>query len=215
MDRREFLKLMVQTGVLAAMGGYTVSCGSKGGEVITPGQSMAQVVDYIPRKSVDKLTPYLVIPKLDEYSANSAEWQNWAGSAWTDFVHSPHGFWFEVPGVNQSVDVVVPVINLGNQTTHHLVIELYEGPHQGQMPLSSCELRERKGPFTLHPGKITGFPMRYTRKRAEGAAIAICYDPFYDPIHSIQAVGALSPDRKNLGNCDGIRPPGYPGYYGY
>jgi hypothetical protein len=211
MDRRDFLKLMIQAGVLAAMGNIPVGCGSKGGGTPDPGP----LVDYKPRKDLKQLTPYLVMPRLDEYSAAAPEWQNWAGMAWNDVQHGPHGFWFLVPEVNQSVDVVVPVINLGNLTTRHLVIELYEGPHMGEMPLSSCELRDRRGPFTLHPGVITGFPMRFTRKRSEGASVAICYDPFFDPIHDIGSVGALAANRKNLGNCNGIRPPGYPGYYGF
>ncbi|MBU1168612.1 MAG: hypothetical protein KKD44_03520 [Proteobacteria bacterium] len=211
MDRREFLKLMARAGALTAMGGYSLSCSSSSD---TPLETRP-TVDYLSRNRDGSLTPYLVIPKLDNYHDDDPVWNTWAGSAWTDFVHPPHGFWFLVPELNESVDVVVPVINLGNMTTRHLVIELYEGPHAGTLSLSDCALVERRGPFTLHPGRITGFPMRYTRKREDGASVAICYDPFYDPIHSIASVGALSPDRKNLGNCDGIIPPGYPNYYGF
>lgn len=215
MDRREFLKLMAQTGALAAMGGLGGSCGSSSSP--TSGRrTPSPTVDYSPRNPDGSLSPYLVIPRLDEYSSTNPDpaW-NWAGYTRTDFPYAPHGFWFQVPDINESVDVVLPVINLGNMTTRHLVVELYEGPKQGTMSLSQCELRDRKGPYILHPGVITGFLMRYTRKQQEGASVAICYDPFFDPIHSISSVGALSPDRKNLGNCSGIKPPGYPGYYGF
>ncbi len=213
MDRREFLKLMIQTGALAAMGGLALNCGSGSGG--SQAQPDGPNVDYATRGKDGFLTPYLVIPKLDEYQPSSPEWNTWAGSSYNDFQHAPHGFWFNVPEINGSVDVVVPVINLGNMVTRHLIIELYEGPHVGNMPLSSCELRDRRGPFTLYPGRITGFPMRFTRKRNDGASVAICYDPFHDPIHGIASVGALSTDRKNMGNCDGLKPPGYPGYYGF
>lgn len=214
MDRREFLKLMAQTGALAAMGGVGIGCGGASG---TPSSRRKQepTVDYPPRNPDGSLSPYLVIPRLDSYDPDNPEWNSWAGASWTDVTHPPHDFWFNVPDINQSVDVVLPVINLGNMTSRHLIIELHEGPHQGVMSLSQCSLVERRGPFTLHPGVITGFPMRYTRRRNEGASVAICYDPFFDPIHSIASVGALSSDRKNLGNCVGIRPSGYPGYYGF
>ena len=208
MDRREFIKLMAASGALVAMGG--IGCKSSKPPIRVP----EATVDYEGRNPDGSLTPYLVIPRLDSYQPGDPEW-NWAGMQWTDVAHPPHDFWFLVPDVNESVDVVLPVINLGNMTTRHLVLELYEGPHTGTMSLSQCTLVERRGPFTLHPGVITGFPMRYTRRLAEGASVAICYDPFFDPIHSISSVGALSGDRKNLGLCDGIIPPGYPGYYGY
>lgn len=208
MDRREFLKLMAASGALAAVGGM-------GCTTPPPRREPNPTVDFEARNPDGSLTPYLVIPRLDSYHPDDPEWNAWAGVQWTDVAHPPHNFWFDPPDVNASVDVVLPVINLGNMTTRHLVIELYEGPHAGTMSLSQCTLVERRGPFTLHPGVITGFLMRYTRRRAEGASVAICYDPFFDPIHSIGTVGALAPDRKNLGNCYGIRPPGYPGYLGF
>jgi hypothetical protein len=213
MDRRDFLKLMAQTGALAAMGGMGWNCGSS--SPLTH-RDPGSTVDYTPRNPDGSLSPYLVIPRLDVYSSTNPDpaW-DWAGYTRTDFPYAAHGYWFQVPDVNASVDVVVPVINLGNMTTRHLVVEVYEGPHVGQMPLSQCELRDRKGPYTLHPGVITGFKLQYTRKHLEGASVAICYDPFFDPIHSIASVGALASDRKNLGNCDGLMPPGYPGYYGF
>lgn len=219
MDRRDFLKLMAQTGALAAMGGIGTGCGgnSSGTSNDNPLTHLSSgntepTVDYPPRNPDGHLTPYLVIPKLDYYHPSAPEWTSWAGAQLTN---PPHSFWFVVPDINESTDVILPVINLGNMTTRHLILELYEGPHQGEMSLSQCTLVERKGPYTLHPGIITGYPMRFTRSRAEGASIAICYDPFFDPIHSIASVGALSSDRKNLGNCPGIKPPGYPGYYGF
>lgn len=213
MDRREFLKLMASTGALAAMGG--IGCSTSPDKPLTH-REPPPTVDYNPRNPDGALTPYLVIPKLDGYSSTNPDpaW-DWAGYTRTDFPYAIHGYWFQVPYVNESVDVVVPVINLGNMTTRHLVVELYEGPHQGEMSLSQCTLVDRGGPYTLHPGVITGYKLRYTRKRTEGASVAICYDPFFDPIHSITSVGALSADRKNLGNCEGLRPPGYPGYYGF
>ena len=212
MDRRDFLKLMASTGALTAMGVYGLSgCSSSSRD--KPRLPKPDCIDYVSRNPDGALTPYLVIPKLDSYNPQEPVWTTWAGSAWSDYPHPPHGFWFMVPDLGESVDVVLPVVNLGNMTTRHLIIELYEGPRNDIMSLADCELRERKGPYTLHPGIITGFPMTYTRRRAEGASVAICYDPFYDPIHTIASVGRLSPDRKNLGNCYGIRPPRYPGSY--
>lgn len=208
MDRREFLKLMASTGALAAMGG--LGCSSSPVTHREP----PPTVDSNPRNPDGHLTPYLVIPRLNSYHPDDPEW-NWAGVQWTDVQHPPHDFWFIPPDVGGSVDVVLPVINLGNMTTRHLVVELYEGPHVSTMNLSQCTLVDRRGPFTLHPGVITGFLMTYTRRRSEGGSVAICYDPFFDPIHSIASVGAFSADRKNLGFCYGIRPPGYPGYLGY
>ncbi len=109
--------------------------------------------------------------------------------------------------------MIVPVINLGNTSTYHLIVEVWEGPYADTFSLSEGQLRDRKGPFTLHPGIITGYRLTFTRMFDSGQSAAICYDPFHDPIHSISAMGRNSPDRKSLGNCWGIIPPHYPGSY--
>lgn len=233
MDRREFLRLMAAAGALGTLG---PAC-SEDGQPKTDGQLPPDAgpasdgpvgdgtagdsgpppdprLDYTLRPGDTRLTPYLVIPKLDYYHADDPVWNSWAGTAWTELHHPPHGFWFDPPELGQSAEVVVPVINLGNLTTHHLVIELYEGPRKLISPLAECQLCDRKGPFVLHPGQITGYRMTFTRTQQEGASVAICYDPFFDPRHAITEVGLISQDRKNLGGCDGIKPPLYPGGYG-
>jgi len=171
-------------------------------------------LEYTLRPGDKRLTPYLVIPKLDVYQSDDPVWNSWAGVTWPELPHPPHGYWFNVPDLGQSEDVVVPVINLGNLSTHHLVIEIYEGPHSRELSLAECELRDRKGPFTLHPGVITGYRLTFTRQRQQGASVAVCYDPFFDPRHAIASVGLNSQDRKNLGGCEGMMPPLYPGGYG-
>jgi hypothetical protein len=226
MDRREFLRLMAAAGALSTMGpgclqpaneiadGGADSGGDGGGGGGDAGPPPDPHLDYVLRTVDTPLTPYLVIPRLNPYDPTDPEWNSWAGEAWAEYSHPPGGFWFYVPEVGQSVDVVLPVINLGNMTTRHLVLELYEGPPSRVPPLSECELRDRKGPLVLHPGRITGFAMRFTRQRQEGSSIAICYDPFFDPIHAIEDVGLASNDRKNLGKSAGIQAPIYPTHMG-
>jgi len=208
MDRRDFLKLLAASGALAG----TNSCifGGDGGSSLPPPNPR---VDFSPRAGDASLTPYLVMPRLDSYQPDDPEWNGWAGAAWTDVPHPPHGFWFFVPEQGESVDVVVPVINLGNTSTHHLIVEVWEGPYADTFTLAEGELRDRRGPFTLHPGIITGYRLTFTRRFSQGQSAAICYDPFHDPIHSISATGRTSPDRKSLGYCPGIIPPHYPGSY--
>ena len=208
MDRRDFLKLLAASGALGAIGSCKLSEQEGDDNPALPDSR----IDYPHRAPDAILTPYLVIPRLDSFHPDDPEW-NWAGSAWDDFPHPPHGFWCFVPDIGESVDVVVPVINLGNKTTRNLVIEVYEGPYADSFTLAEGQLRDRKGPFTLHPGVITGFAMTFTREFEQGSSAAICYDPFFDPIHSISAMGRRSPDRKSLGNCNGMIPPHYPGTY--
>jgi len=208
MDRRDFLQLMASTGALATMGGCILGGGD---DKEDPKKELPDSrLDYVPREGRGLLQPYLVMPRLDEYQSDDPTWNNWAGAAWTDVRHAPHGYWFMVSDtLTGPVDVIVPVINLGNTSTRHLVIEVYEGPEQDRFEVADAELRDRRGPFTLHPGVITGYRMTFTRKFSHGASAALCYDPFHDPIHSISAIGKFSDDRKSLGNCAGILPPQY------
>lgn len=212
MDRREFLALMAKTGALAAMGGLNFSCSGSTTDPPESDQPQDSKVDYTARNPDGSLVPYLVIPKLGTYNQSDPTWTNWAGEP-CPVPRPANGFLFDVPAVNQSVDIVVPVINFGTMTSRHLVLELYEFS-SGKMitSLEECELRDRRGPFTLHPGIITGFPMTFTREYQWGATAVICYDPFHDPVHSISTVGVQSTERKNLGNCDGLIPPYYHEY---
>lgn len=204
------MKLLAATGALSTVGGCLPK--DDKGDNQSPELPDSRI-KYLPRDRDALLTPYLVMPRLDSYHQDDPEWSNWAGNAWKDYPHPPHGFWFFIPEVGKSVDVVVPVINLGNMTTRNLVIEIYEGPYADSFTLAEGQLRDRRGPYTLHPGIITGFEMTFRREFEEGSSAAICYDPFFDPIHSISAMGRLSPDRKSLGHCEGIIPPHYPGSY--
>jgi len=163
---------------------------------------------WTPRELRAVQTPYLVIPKIGTvYQPDDPIWNNWLGAAWQDpaYFH-PHGFWFDPPAKGQSVRVCVPVANLGNSTSFHTVVEIYEGPPATtSLKLSDCSLCDRIGPLTVHPGRIKGVDGKFVRNRDHGCGVAICYDPFFDPRSAIGTVGRYSSERKNLGGCIGLR----------
>ncbi len=210
MDRREFLNLLASTG---ALGIAMPACLGGGGTEPSPGPSVLpdHRLPMIGRPRRESLTPYLVIPRFASvYRPDDPLWNEWLGAQWTDFRFAPHGHWFVLPdSYGASTDVVVPVINLGNLSSHHLVVEVYEGPPTSESTLADCRLCSRRGPLVLHPGRMMGVKLQFTRQQNAGSAVAICYDPFFDPIHSITTVGPGSQNRKNVGNCPGIIPPLY------